>query len=215
MSVIYSSFLWYCWKTVIMRLEIYLIVSMQYLSCIWFTECLIRLCKQWVTIHFLSRTFKAQLEKGSIFPSVLSISSTLWSSCFFFSWIKSRAGPMTFLATLVILKSSFSCFFHFRSFWLIFFSRMPLNCFHIQISGNIIVFSVHFQPFYTYLHQSQYDTLNKMFKGEISGYIPNTVCKCQNCVEVSKTLLRVSKKGCVSWVPLVLREMTTYKAVVC
>lgn len=169
--------------------------NMQYLCCLWFTECLICICKPWVTICFLSRTLKARSEKNCIFPSILSISSTLWSSCFFLSWMKSRADPMTFLATLIILKSPFSCFFHFMPFWLIFFFRMPLDFFHVQTSGNIIVFKYIFSHSFMYLHQPQYSILNKRFKGEVSSYIPNMVNKISElCKGFENSVLRVSKR---------------------
>lgn len=112
--------------------------------------------------NFISRTFKAQ--SALFFPLFCPFSLTLWSSRFLLSWIKSRAGPMTFLATLIILKRSFNCFFHFRSF-----SPFLIEClliFHIQTSWNIIIFQYIFSCFYMYLHQSQYSILAKMSYGE-------------------------------------------------
>lgn len=104
---------------------------------------------------------------------------------------------MTVLATLIIFKSSFICFFHFRSFWLIFFSRVPLD-YSYSYSLEHDYFSVYFQPFlYVFVPTSTH--LKQVVVWEVSSYIPNTVCEMsESHVEVLKTLLRVREKH-VSW----------------
>lgn len=53
-----------------------------------------------------------------------------------------------------------------------------------------------------------------MFKRKPSVIFQIHFVKCQNHVEVVKTLLRVGKRD-ISWMLLVLKEITAYKAIVC
>ena len=46
-----------------------------------------------------------------------------------------------------------------------------------------------------YLHQSQYNILNKMFKGKISGYIPDTVCKMSELCRGFENSAESQQKG--------------------